>query len=66
MKLAENNIENNVKEIIADYEINIHKAIDEMMPDTEILGCFFHLAKAVQEKVDKYRMKKIIQHCPGK
>ena len=40
MKLAENNIENDVKEIIADYEINIHKAIDEMMLDTENLGCF--------------------------
>ena len=31
----------NVKEIITDYDININKAIEEMIPDAEILGCFF-------------------------
>ena len=36
MKLAEYNIEMNVKEIIVDYEINIDKAIEEIIPDAEI------------------------------
>ena len=46
-----------MKEIICDFELNIHKAIDEMIPEVDILGCFFHLAKAFKEKVDKKNMK---------
>ena len=30
---------------------NIHKSIDEMMPEVKILGCFFHLAKAFKDKI---------------
>ena len=28
-----------------------------MMPDVDILGCFFHLAKAFKKKVDQKHMK---------
>ena len=56
-KLIELNIPFNVEEIITDFELSIHKSIDEMMPEVDILGCFFHLAKAFKKKVDQKRMK---------
>ena len=56
-KLMELKIPFNVKEVISDFELNIHKAIDEMMTDVEILGCFFHLAKAFKKKVEMYWSK---------
>ena len=55
--LEDINIIFNMKEIICDYELNIHKSIDEMLPNVDILGCFFHLAKAFKSKVDKMNMK---------
>ena len=57
-KLKEFDIPFNVEEIISDFELNIHKSIDEMLPGVDILGCFFHLAKAFKTKVDKRHMKK--------
>ena len=56
-KLRELNIPFNLEEIITDFELNIHKSIDDMMPDIDILGCFFHLAKAFKKKVDIKHMK---------
>ena len=56
-KLRELQIPFNLKEIITDFELNIHKGIDEMMSDVDILGCFFHLAKAFKKKVDQKSMK---------
>ena len=56
-KLEELEIEFNLVEVIVDFELNIHKAIDEMMPAVRILGCFFHLSKAFQKKVTKNNMK---------
>ena len=47
----------NVEEIITDYELNIHKSIDEMLPGIRILGCFFHLVKAFKKKIDQKKMK---------
>jgi hypothetical protein len=49
-KLAELKIQFNIKEVISDFELNIHKALDDMLTDIEILGCFFHLAKAFKKK----------------
>ena len=57
-KLKELDIPFNVEELIVDFEINIHKSIDEILPDVAILGCFFHFAKAFKTKVDKKKMKK--------
>ena len=56
-RLRELGISFNLKEIITDYELNIHKAIDELLPYVIILGCFFHLAKSFKNKVDKKHMK---------
>ena len=56
-KLKELDIAFNLEALIVDFELNIHKGIDEM-PDVEIFGCFFHFAKAFKEKVDKKKMKK--------
>jgi hypothetical protein len=53
-----------VAELIVDFEINIHKSIDEMMPGVDILGCFFHLAKVFKKKVDKKNMKKHYNENP--
>ena len=44
-KLMELNIPFNVEEIITDFELSIHKSIDEMMPELDILGCFFPFYK---------------------
>ena len=64
MKLDELQIPFNVAELIVDFEINIHKSIDEMMPGVDILGCFFHLAKAFKKKMDKKNMKKHYEENP--
>ena len=47
----------NLKEVICDYEINIHKALDDLLPSVDIMGCFFHLVKAFKKKVDQKHMK---------
>ena len=52
-KLKELDIAFNLEELIVDFELNIHKGIDEIMPHVEIFGCFFHFAKAFKTKVDK-------------
>ena len=58
-KLKELNISFNVNEIICDFELNIHKSIDEVIPEAEIWGCFFHQSKAFKEKVDKKGMRSV-------
>jgi hypothetical protein len=63
-KLKELKIPFNVEEIISDFELSIHKSIDEMLPEVDILGCFFHLAKAFKKKVDKKEMKKHYDENP--
>ena len=63
-KLAELKIQFNIKEVISDFELNIHKALDDMLTDIEILGCFFHLAKAFKKKVDQKQMKKHYDNNP--
>ena len=63
-KLKELGIAFNVKEIIVDFELNIHKSIDEMMPEVKILGCFFHLAKAFKDKIEQKKMKMEYENNP--
>ena len=60
-KLKEMRVEINIAEIISDFELNIHKPINDMMPDVDILGCFFHLTKAFNMKVDKKTYEKEIR-----
>ena len=45
-----------VASVISDFELNIVKAVDEML-ETETEGCFFHFQKNLQEKVDKKGFK---------
>ena len=33
------------------------KAVDDLMPGVDIFGCFFHLKKVFQKKVDKKGMR---------
>ena len=63
-KLKQENIPFNQEEIISDFELNIHKAIDSILPGVDILGCFFHLAKAFKMKVDKGHMTKTYENDP--
>ena len=56
-ELQQLGIKFNLKEVISDFELNIHKAIDDIL-NIDILGCFFHLAKAIMTKVDKKHMRK--------
>ena len=63
-KLKDLNIPFNMTEIISDFELNIHKSIDDMLEDVDILGCFFHLAKAFQNKVDRNGMKLEYENNP--
>ena len=50
-ELKRRNIPLNIKELISDFELNIMKLADEMLPGIVILGCFFHLSKAIWKKV---------------
>ena len=63
-KLDELGIDVNLKQIICNFELYIHKALDGILPWVEILGCFFHLAKAFKEKVDKKGMKRHYNKIP--
>ena len=57
INLKELSIPFNLEEIICDYELNIHKSLDDMCERVKILGCFFHFAQSLQHKVDKWEMK---------
>ena len=50
-ELKRRNIPLNIKELISDFELNILKSADKMLPGIVILGCFFHLSKAIWKKV---------------
>ena len=63
-KLKEMGILFNVKEIITDFELNIHKSVDEMLPGISILGCFFHLVKAFKKKIEQKKMKTEYENNP--
>ena len=39
--------------------INIHKAINEVLPTVNILGCLFHFAKAIKRKIEKSGLKSL-------
>ena len=58
-KLEELNIPFNIKEVISDFELNIHKAVDEILPWIFILGCLFHFANAIKKNVDKRGFKSL-------
>ena len=55
-KLNEMDLSFKLTSIISDFELNIMKAIDDIL-DVDILGCFFHLTKAFKNKVDKKGFK---------
>ena len=63
-KLKEMGILFNVKEIITDFELNIHKSVDEMLPGVSLLGCFFHLVKAFKKKIEQKKMKMEYENNP--
>ena len=46
----------NIESVTSDFELNIMKAVDDML-SVNILGCFFHLKKALKTKVDKKGFK---------
>ena len=62
-----------VESVITDFELNIQKAVDDLLPNAKILGCFFHFKKAIWQRVQKKGMskrfdvdqnfKKFIQEC---
>ena len=55
-KLKELGLDLNVRSILCDFELNILKAIDEMV-DCEVYGCFFHHKKCYQTRVDRKGFK---------
>ena len=55
-ELKKNCISLDVASVISDFELNIVKAVDEML-ETKTEGCFFHFQKNLQEKVDKKGFK---------
>ena len=38
-KLIELELEFDIESILSDFELNIMKAVDQMMPNVDILGC---------------------------
>ena len=63
-RLRELEIPFNLEELVSDFELNIHKAIDEILPEVDVLGWFFHLAKAFKKKVDNKEMKRHYENNP--
>ena len=55
-KLKELGLELSVKSILCDFELNILKSFDNML-DCDILGCFFHLKKCFQRRMEKRGFK---------
>ena len=55
-KLKELGLDLSVKSILCDFELNILKSIDNML-DCDILGCFFHLKKCFQRRVERKGFK---------
>ena len=54
------NIDVNFKKIIftADFERGLRKALIDSFPNSEILGCYFHMIKALWIKAKKYKLCK--------
>ena len=48
-RLKEWNIPFNVEELIVDFEINVYKSIDEILPNIAILECFSILQKSLKQ-----------------
>ncbi|KAJ3659584.1 hypothetical protein Zmor_011267 [Zophobas morio] len=42
-----------VKKIMTDYEASLRKALGKVFPEAQLLGCWFHFAKAVHKKAMK-------------
>ena len=56
IKMEELGFKLNVESVLCDFELNILKAIDDML-SCKILGCFFHHKKCFHRKVDKNGLK---------
>ena len=61
-KLADIGLTFIIESVLSDFEFNIMKAVDQIMPGVIIMGCFFHFKKALQNKVDKKGMKTVYEH----
>ena len=55
-KLQELGLTLDIKSVLSDFELNILKSVDVMLK-VPLLGCFFHLKKCFQRKVDKNGFK---------
>ena len=55
-KMKELGFDLQVKSVLCDFELNILKSIDTILK-CEILGCFFHLKKCLQRRMDKKGFK---------
>ena len=55
-RLEELGINLDVASVISDFELNIVKALDDLL-GVSVEGCFFHFTKALQTKVEKSRFK---------
>ena len=72
-KLKELNIPFNIRSIVCDYELNIQKAINEILENVEIHGCFYHLSETLYRRVvrkgfkqqydDDIQFRKFVEHC---
>ena len=73
-KMKELGMNLKVESVICDFELNILKAIDQML-ECDILGCFFHHKKCFHRRMDKRGFKtryetddhfyEFINHCSG-
>ena len=55
-KLKELGVPCDVAAVISDFELNILKAVDDML-EIDVEGCFFHFSKCLKTKVDKRHFK---------
>lgn len=55
------NVTLNINEVVVDFEQGIHKAVNEVWPEAQIIGCRFHLSQAWYRKVQKLGLTKEYQ-----
>jgi len=49
--LKESNVDLEPQSILSDFELASFQAVRDTFPQTDIVGCFFHLAQAVWRKI---------------
>ena len=60
-KLAEIGLIIYIESVFSEFELNIMKSVDQMMPSVNIMGYYFHFKNEFINKIDKNGMKTLYE-----